>query len=193
MRRESMHALRAGLRRAVCPTRLLLAVTVLSSWALPSSCALAQTLHLQGARLDDVATTITLDLGVSRPLGGGGGEDEDRGLPAPGQVMVKHVSPWIGTARLGVGASLAGRRGDEDAVTVVGHLGVLARTDFFIDRVGLVVFGNLEPLAAGPAVRAQILAVGLQAGGLWHDDSLGFRWFASADLSLAFLGDIFGR
>lgn len=158
----------------------------------PLSGAAAQTLHLQGARLDDVATTITFNLDVRRPLGGGG--DGDGGdFPAPGEVVEKKVSPWIGTAMVGLGASIAGDRGDKDTVTVVGQLGVLARTGWFVDRVGVVAFGNLEPLSGGPAVRAQVLAIGVQAGGLWHDDSLGFRWFAALDLSLAFLGDLLGR
>ncbi len=144
------------------------------------------TLSLQAARLDGAATTTTLGVGWVVPLG-------EPALPAPGEASEEAVSDWLVTFGLGAGASWAGARGGKDAFTVTGHGGLARRTGTLVEQVGLEAWGNLEPLAVGPAVRARVAVVDLRAGGLWMEDDLGLRWFAGLDVSLQFLLDVFAR
>ena len=145
------------------------------------------TISLQAARLDGVATTATIGVGFALPLGDAGG------LPEPGQEVSGAVSSWLVGFGAGLGVSLAGDRGDKDAFTANGNLGILRRTGSMVDQVGLVAYGNLEPAAIGPALKAKVAILEVQAGGLWMEHDLGFRWFAGADISLQFLLDVFAR
>ncbi len=147
----------------------------------------AQVVYLQAARLDGIATTITADVEVRTSLGS---SDEDV-LPAPGRMLEYTESPLVLTLMLGAGVSLAGGECDDDGPTAVGHLGLLYRTEWFFDRAGLLAFGSARPFAGGPAVRLEMLrAFGLELGGLWFDESRGFRWFAALDVSVPFLRDL---
>jgi hypothetical protein len=144
------------------------------------------TLSLQVARLDGVATTTTLGVGWTVPLG-------EPSLPGPGEVSEEAVSDWL--LSLGVGA---GGRGPPpgaawNALTVNGHADLLWRTGFLVERVGAGVYGNLDPLAMGPEVTARLAVIDVRAGGLWMEHALGLRWFAGLDLSLPFLLDVFAR
>ena len=77
------------------------------------------TVSLQAARLDGVATTTSIGVGWTEPLGDAGG------LPAMGEEISSEVSSWLLAFGVGLGVSVAGDRGDEDAFTANGHLGLL--------------------------------------------------------------------
>jgi hypothetical protein len=147
----------------------------------------AQALYLQATQLDGIATAVTVDLEFRTVLGG---SDEDY-LPGIGETEEWTASPLILTFMLGGGVSLADQESDDDGVTGVGHLGLLYRTDWRVDRVGLVVFGSAHPLAGGPALHVEMLrAFWLDAGALWFDEDRGVRWFAALAVSTDFLGDL---
>jgi hypothetical protein len=153
--------------------------------ALPAlSCASVQaqmgTVSLQAARLDGVATTASIGVGWAIPLGDAGG------LPAPGEERSSEVSSWLVGFGVGLGASVAGDRGDKDAFTANGHAGLLWRTGSMVDQVGVVA-------AIGPALTAKVAILELRAGGLWMEHDLGLRWFAGMGISLQFLLDVFAR
>lgn len=181
-------------RRMPAPTRsrapLAGALTVLL--ALPAVSAtpiVAQmgTVSLQAARLDGVASTASIGVGWAIPMGDAGG------LPAPGQEISSEVSSWLVGFGAGLGASVAGDRGDKDAFTANGYLGLLRRTGSMVDQVGVVAYGNLEPAAIGPALTAKVAILDLRAGALWMEHDLGLRWFAGLGISLQFLLDVFAR
>lgn len=172
------------------PLRLAIAAALFAAGGTPLSPtgAEGQTARLQAARLDNVATVVTVQLEVR---GSGGGT---AGLPAPGETVERDVRWLIATGMLGVGASFASGGHDANGLTATGHLGLLTRTPLFIDRVGVLATGFARPLAAGPALRLETgRLAGLQVGGLWYEDRLGFRWLASLDLSLTLLTDAFAR
>jgi len=177
------------------PTACLRRLPIVAALAvLPALAAMAPvpagaqtgTLTLQAARLDGAATTTTLGVGWTVPLG-------EPALPGPGEVSEEAVSDWLLSLGAGAGASWAGARGDGDAFTVNGHADVLWRTGSLVERVGAGVYGNLDPLALGPEVRARLAVIDVRAGGLWMEHALGLRWFAGLDLSLQFLLDVFAR
>jgi len=144
------------------------------------------TLALQAARLDGAATTTTLGVGWTVPLG-------EPSLPGPGEVSEEEVSDWLLTLGAGAGMSWAAARAEGNAFTVNGHADLMWRTGSLVERVGAGVYGNLDPLAVGPAVRARLAVIDVQAGGLWMEHALGVRWFAGVDVSLQFLLDVFSR
>lgn len=144
------------------------------------------TIHVQGAVLDNVATTVTLGLQFTTPLG-------EAGLPSPGQQTTEDVRSWLFAAGASGGISLAHKQGYDDGFTATGHIGLMYRTGALVEQVGIVAYGNTEPLGAGPALRAKIAIVDLHAGGMWMKDGLGFRWFCGGGLSLQFLLDVFTR
>ena len=90
-----------SLDRTAPPAAPLLALVLIAGLIGLPPRATAQTMHLQAAQMDNVATTITFNLDVRRPLGGGGDEGGDDAFPEPGQVVEKKVSPWIGTFMFG--------------------------------------------------------------------------------------------
>jgi len=181
-------------RRRSVPTRSRARVAgaaalllVLPTLAPRAAAAQMGTISLQAARLDGVASTASIGVGWAEPLGDGGG------LPRPGEEISSAVSSWLLGFGAGLGVSIAGDHGGDDAFTAHGHVGLLYRTGSMVDQVGLVAYGNLEPAAIGPALKVKVAILELQGGGLWMEHDLGFRWFAGAGISLQFLLDVFAR
>lgn len=166
------------------------AATVLSGALLVAGggAASAQGLGFEVARLDNVATTIVLIGSMREPLG------SQSLVPERGETIEAEGSDWILLLQGGIGVSLAAEHGSKDRPTVAAELGLLRRLPLAVpDHAGCALVMALEPLSAGPALRLEVFrALALEAGGLWHDDGLGFRWFAAAEVSAAFLRDVLG-
>jgi hypothetical protein len=150
--------------------------------------ASAQGLGFDVARLGNVATTFTLTGTLRGPLG------SQSLVPERGETIEAVGSDWIFFLQGGVGVSLAADQGSEDRPTIAAELGLLRRLPLSVpDHAGCALVMMAEPLAAGPALRLEVFrALALEAGGLWHDDGLGFRWFAATEVSAAFLMDVLG-
>jgi hypothetical protein len=176
-RRGSRHRAQAALRTSVTALWLLLGVG--AAQAVEGQV----TGRLQSAYLFDEATTLSLGLEYLTPLG-----SDDGLLPAPGETSVSSVREWLFTGALGAGVAFPRESDDDTAFTLTGYTGVMWRTGWFVEQVGAVAYGNLNPGGGGPALRARIAIVDLMVGGLWIDDD--FTGVAGLDLSLAFLGDL---
>ena len=165
------------------------AATVLSGVLLVSigDVAAAQGLGFEVARLDNVATTFMVTGSIRAPLG------TQSLVPERGETIEAEGSDWIFLLQGGVGASLAAEHGSDDGLTVAAELGLLRRLPLSVpDHAGCSLLMMAEPLAAGPALRLEVFrALAVEGGGLWHDDGLGFRWFAATEVSVAFLRDAF--
>jgi len=148
--------------------------------------AQSPTVHIQGALLGEVAGTVTLGLQLNRSIG-------DPGLPKPGQIIEDDSRPWLLTLGAAAGVSVARKHGRDDGFTATGHAGLMRRTGKTVDQIGVVAYLNTKPFGAGPAVRAKVAILDVQAGGLWLEDGLGFRWFVGGGISLQFLLDVFKR
>jgi hypothetical protein len=178
-------------RPTACSRRLsvVAALAVLPAMAAMAPCpagAQTGTLSLQVARLDGVATTTTLGVGWTVPLG-------EPSLPGPGELSEEAVSDWLLSLGAGAGVSWAGARARGNAFTANGHADLMWRTGSLVERVGAGAYGNLDPLALGPELRARLAVIDVRVGGLWMEHAPGLRWFAGVDLSLQFLLDVFAR
>ena len=77
-------------------------------------------------------------------------------------------TPWTLTAMAGFGLGVPNSGVCDTCPTAVAHLGVFYETGCSVERVGIVGYGNLEPLAGGPAVRATVkTVVETMVGGLY--------------------------
>lgn len=175
--RKSRHRGRAALRTWVAAVWLLLGVGV--AQAVEGQV----TGRLQSAHLFDEATTVSLGLEYLTPLG-----SDDGILPQPGETSVSSVREWLFTGALGAGVAFPRESDDDATFTLTGYAGVMWRTGWFIEQIGAVAYGNLNPGGGGPALRARIAIVDLMVGGMWVDDD--FTGVVGLDLSLAFLGDL---
>lgn len=158
--------------------------------ALLASAEAAAGFGFEVGHLDHVATHVTLTACDRMSLGSAGSL-----VPAPGETAESEVSDWILLVGGGVGISLGEAHDASDHPTAEARLGLLRRTGLSLpDRAGLVLVNSAEPLATGPALRAEVFrALALEVGGLWHDRGLGFRWFAALEVSSSFINDIRGH
>ena len=80
--------------------------------------------------------------------------------------------------------------GDIDSPLLVGHLGLVRRTNWTaIDRAGVMVTGLTSPGGVGPTLRLEMLNgnVGVQPGWVWLDGRNGP--FLSIDISIPLIWD----
>jgi hypothetical protein len=180
---------RAGLSRLGRSAAICIATAVALTATADHARAQSATAYVQAALLDNAAATFTLGIHFTETLG------TETVLPAPGGSATSSGSTYLTTFMVAAGASIARERGDDNGFTVAAHGGVMRRTAWFVEEVGVVGYANLNPLGAGPALRGKIAtAIDVTAGGLWMtDEAEGFRWFVSGGLSLALLGDLFSR
>jgi len=145
------------------------------------------TLHVQFARLDDAASTYTLGIRYTTPLGDAGGSV----LPQPGQVVERAGRRWLFTAMAGGGLSRSRGANPENSFTAVAEAGVLYRFEGKVESVGMAAYANLQPRFIGPAVTVRALSILEVVGGVGKlKDRSGVSWFAGAAISVDLLGDL---
>lgn len=161
---------------------LTLALTAAPIWA----SAQTPTVHLQAAHIGGTATTTTVGLQWTRSLG-------DVALPQPGQQVDQESRSWLLVGGLAGGYSWTTQRGPNSGLNAAAHAGLMYRTGALVDQVGVVGYLNARPFGAGPALRAKIAVLDVQAGGLWVEGRRGLHWFIGGGVSLQFLCDLFCR
>jgi hypothetical protein len=155
--------------------------------ALASGAADAQSWRGELAFLDTWRPAVAVAYEWRTPIGG------DPPLPgpdAPGPIFAE-VRDWQFTAMAGGGITFARVDDESFSPTALAQVGVLRRLDGGLEpRVGLLLFGGVQPDVLGPMLRFEAKdVVGLQAGWVWF--RRGKSGLAvTADVALALLGDL---
>lgn len=115
--------------------------------------------------------------------------------PQPGQATEVKARNWLlsAGARAGLFWDWDGDRVPRSGPNVGAQLGVVRRTPWKLEQIGLHAVFSLRPLAYGPSVSTRILVVDVQTGVVWVRDYRGGRWFAGFAIPAALIGDLFKR
>ena len=176
---RSAQSLRQACRAVVLVWAVLLAVGFSDVYAQTT------TVRVQSAHLWSKTTSLSLGLKYDMPLGA----DQNQ-LPARGENDVEAVRNWLFTGMVGAGVGIPNSGVDSTDLTVVGYAGFMRRTDWWVERIGLGTYVNLEPRAIGPVLLGTVWGTEIMVGGLWVEEG-DFVLALGLDLPLEAIKDLF--
>lgn len=152
---RSVQSLRQACSAVVLVWAFLLAVGASDVYAQTT------TVRVQSAHLWSKTTSLSLGLKYDMPFGA----DQNQ-LPGRGESDVEATRNWLFTGMLGAGVGMPNSGVASADLTLVGYAGFMRRTDWWVDRIGLATYVNLEPRAIGPALLGTVWGAEIIVGGL---------------------------